>query len=71
MKRIEDSARWRNKNSKEYNDLKANDYFVGRITIIELVEKYTLKDKYTLEDKNVYKYMTSKDSYILFKADHL
>lgn len=27
---------------KEYADLKAGDYFIGKITIIELVEKYTL-----------------------------
>lgn len=29
---------------KEYADLTANDYFIGKITIIELIEKYTLKD---------------------------
>jgi hypothetical protein len=26
---------------KEYRDLKVNDYFIGKITIIELIEKYT------------------------------
>jgi hypothetical protein len=50
--------------NKEYKDLKTNDYFVGRITIIELVEQYTLKDKHTLKDRNVKKYKTSDDSYI-------
>lgn len=29
---------------KEYADLKANDYFIGKITIIELVEKDTNKE---------------------------
>ena len=37
--------------SKKYEDLKVDDYFVGKITIIELVEKYILKNRYTLKDK--------------------
>jgi hypothetical protein len=31
-------------NNKEYKDLKAGDYFIGKIAIIELVEKYKLKE---------------------------
>lgn len=47
---------------KEYKNLKADDYFIGKITIIELVEKYKLKNKYTLKDEDINKYKT--DGYI-------
>lgn len=43
---------------KEYADLKVGDYFIGQITIIELVEKYTLKDKCALKDTDIRKYKT-------------
>ncbi len=43
---------------KKYEDLKANDYFVGKITIIELVERYKLKDKNMLKDIDINKYKT-------------
>ena len=44
--------------SKKYEDLKADDYFVGKITIIELIEKYTLKNRYTLKDIDIWRYKT-------------
>lgn len=50
--------------SKKYEDLKANDYFVGKIKIIELVEKYKLKEKHVSRIVDIYKYKT--DGYIPF-----
>ena len=47
-----------NDTSKKYEDLKVNDYFVGKITIIELIEKYILKNRYTLKDIDIWKYKT-------------
>ena len=38
---------------KKYTDLKAGDYFVGKITIIELIEKYILENNYTSRDYRI------------------
>lgn len=43
---------------KEYADLKPDDYFIDKITIIELVEKYILKNEYTLKETEIRKYKT-------------
>ena len=46
------------KESKEYKDLKPNDYFIGKITITEFVEKYKLKERHTSKIVDINKYKT-------------
>ncbi len=53
-----------NNKNKKYEDLKANDYFIGKITIIEFVEKYKLKEEHISRIVDIYKYKT--DGYIPF-----
>ncbi len=53
-----------NKINKKYEDLKADDYFVGKIKIIELVEKYKLQEKHISRIIDIYNYKT--DGYIPF-----
>lgn|SRR3990167_3880635 len=43
---------------KKYEDLKANDYFIGKIKIIELLEKYKMERKHTSTIVDVYRYKT-------------
>lgn len=43
---------------KEYDDLEANDYFIGKIKIIELLEKYKMKRKHTSTILDVNRYKT-------------
>lgn len=50
--------------SKKYEDLKEDDYFVGKIKIIELVEKYKLKEKHVSRIIDICKYKT--EGYIPF-----
>lgn len=50
--------------SKKYEDLNADDYFVGKIKIIELIEKYKLKERHISRIVDIYKYKT--DGYIPF-----
>ena len=44
--------------NNENDGLKEKYYFIDKITIIELVEKYILKDKYTLKGIDIWKYKT-------------
>lgn len=47
-----------NEESKKYEDLKADDYFVGKITIVELIESYKMQMKHTSRIVNVNRYKT-------------
>lgn len=47
-----------NEEPKKYEDLKANDYFVGKITIVELIESYKMQMKHTSRIVNVNRYKT-------------
>jgi len=48
-----------NKSHKLHSKLKDGEYFITTITILELDKKYT-----NSKNKDVYKYKTTKDSYI-------
>lgn len=48
----------KNDTNKKYQDLKADDYFIGEIKIIELIEKYKLKEKHISRIIDIYKYKT-------------
>lgn len=50
--------------SNKYEDLKAGDYFVGKIKIIELIEKYKLKERHISRIIDIYRYKT--DGYVPF-----
>jgi hypothetical protein len=47
-----------NEEYKRYEDLKADDYFVGNITIIGLIESYKIQVKYTSRIVDVNRYKT-------------
>jgi len=53
-----------NNADKKYEDLNANDYFICKITIIELAEKYKLKERHISRIVDIHKYKT--DGYIPF-----
>lgn len=48
----------KNDMNKKYADLKADDYFIGEIKIIELIEKYKLKERHVSRIIDIYKYKT-------------
>lgn len=43
---------------KRYKDLKTDDYFVGKITIVELIESYKMQMKHTSRIVDVNRYKT-------------
>lgn len=49
----------------KYNDNEINKYFVGKVTILEIVKEYEYANKeYKFVNKEYYKYKTTKDSFI-------
>ena len=43
---------------KRYEDLKTDDYFVGKITIVELIESYKIQIRHTSRIVDVDRYKT-------------
>ncbi|MFA4871398.1 MAG: hypothetical protein WC623_24580 [Pedobacter sp.] len=58
---------WDKKNREKiypsYTELKIDEYYIGKIKILELIHTFTRNNKFTGEDEEIYIYKTSENSY--------
>lgn len=47
-----------NKEYKKYEDLKADDYFIGKIKIVGLIESYKMQIRHTSTVRDINRYKT-------------